>query len=97
MSSPGDSGYFVDVTTAKNGAFAYQTLLDVLSGGITGAPGQQNQGHVTYALRKPGDFIFGFDARLSNGSDERLVLTDSVGGTNDNTGAWRIDHIVFDH
>lgn len=95
---PGNAGFFADVTTAKNGANAYQTLLDIRSNGLIAAPGYANQGTIVYTLLKPGSFFFGFDERVASGdADERVVLTDSLGGTGDNTGAWTIDGMAFDH
>jgi hypothetical protein len=95
---PGNAGFFADLTTAKNGANPYQTLLDIRSNGLTAAPGLGNQGTIEYTLFKPGTFFFGFDGRVASGdADERVVLTDSLGGTGDNTGAWTIDSMAFDH
>lgn len=95
--SPGDTGFTIGETNAKNGPYPYTSLLEVWANGLTEAPGYENTGNVIYTLHHTGDFIYGMDFRDSYGdADDRLMLTDSAGGTGDNTGAWTIYDETFD-
>lgn len=96
---PGDAGHSVGRSTAKNGAFFYNSLLEIRGFGAYTVPDPEAEpsGEITYVLHGPGSFVWGLDRRICpHDCVNRLVLTDSLGGTGDNTGFWRVFDMVFD-
>lgn len=81
-SSGGGTSYRAGEDGAKNGSVFYGSLLRVFTSHFTYPDGLT---HIDYSLLHPGDEFFGYQ----DGSEDcRVLLTDSAGGTGDNTGSW---------
>jgi hypothetical protein len=80
--------FVVGENTATNGPLPYTQLLRVQKTQEEG-----NVARVTYSLHGTGDRLTG---AFHGSEDARVLLTDSAGGRNDNTGFWRLYEVQIE-